>query len=62
MRRTTDSMTHERGELAAGQHEVAHRELVVDDQVEDALVEALVAAAQQREAPRARELAAPRPG
>ena len=41
----------ERGELAAREHEVAERDLAVDEVVGDALVDALVTAAQQREAP-----------
>ena len=40
----------QRRELSAGQHEVAQGDLVVDHQVERALIDALVAAAEQREA------------
>ena len=45
---------HERGELAAGEHDVADAQLAVAAVVEHALVDALVAPAQQREAVEAR--------
>ena len=42
---------HQGGQLPAGQHEVAHRELAVDQMVGHPLVDPLVTAAQQREPP-----------
>ena len=39
----------EGGQLAAGEHEVADRQLAVDEVVGDPLVDALVAAAEERE-------------
>ena len=50
------------GHLAAGQHEVAERQLAVDQVVGDPLVDALVAAAEQREPRRGRPAPPPRPG
>ena len=52
----------QRGRLAAGEHEVADRELAVAEVVGDALVDALVAAAQQREPRPGGELRARAPG
>ena len=50
---------HHRGQLAAGQHVAADRDLVGHEVLEDPLVEALVAAAQQRELRLGRQLATP---
>ena len=52
----SDGLDHDqRGHLAAGQHEVADRQLVVDEVLAHPLVDALVAPAQQREAVRRRQ-------
>ena len=56
-----DRLEHDhRGHLAAGQHVVADRQLAVDEVVAHPLVDALVAAAQQREPVRARPARGPR--
>ena len=52
-----DGVAHDhRGELAAGQHVAADRDLVAGEVLDDALVEPLVAPAQQRQRRLAREL------
>ena len=53
---------HHRGHLPAGEHEVADRDLAVDEVFTHALVDPFVPTAQQREAVQCRELAAPRSG
>ena len=60
--RATASIIDERAELAARQHVVADRELLVDRELDHALVDALVAAAHEHEVRQRRELAHARLG